>query len=112
MTGGIRHRRLEGERAMMALVKLTDNEIHERLASLPDWQLDDGKLYREFIFDDFVGAFGFVTRVAIVAEAADHHPDWENVYRRVRIRLSTHEVGGISERDFALAGRINDILNK
>jgi len=81
--------------------------IARRLTELPSWRVEDGKLRREFVFGNFVEAFGFMTRVALLAERADHHPEWSNVYKRVTIMLSTHEVGGLSERDFELAAAIN-----
>ncbi len=70
------------------------------------WQVCQGKLNKEFSFNDFVAAFGFMTRVALVAEAMNHHPEWFNVYAKVRVDLATHDAGGITELDFALAGRI------
>ena len=70
------------------------------------WQICQGKLNKEFCFDDFVAAFGFMTRVALVAEAMNHHPEWFNVYSKVRVDLATHDAGGITALDFALAGRI------
>lgn len=87
--------------------KLEDDAIEARLGEIPHWKLSDGKLSRTFVFPDFVEAFGFMTKVALVAEADNHHPDWSNVYNRVVISLNTHDVGGISERDFALAAAIN-----
>jgi 4a-hydroxytetrahydrobiopterin dehydratase len=87
--------------------RLSDEEIAARLPECPGWTLEAGKLTCELRFDDFVQAFGFMTRVALAAEAANHHPEWSNVYGRVRIQLTTHDAGGISERDFALAKRIN-----
>jgi 4a-hydroxytetrahydrobiopterin dehydratase len=83
--------------------RLTDDEIQERMAELPGWELAGDKLHRSFKFKDFVGAFGFMTRVALVAESMNHHPDWQNVYNRVVIDLSTHDAGGITELDFRLA---------
>jgi len=83
--------------------KLTDDEVLARLVELPDWELRAGKLRRELRFADFVTAFGFMTRLALEAEKADHHPEWSNVYATVVIELQTHDVGGISEADFALA---------
>jgi 4a-hydroxytetrahydrobiopterin dehydratase len=74
------------------------------------WALADDKLHREFAFDDFVAAFGFMTRVALLAERMDHHPDWSNVYNRVTIALNTHDVSGLSERDFKLAQAIDKLL--
>ena len=75
-------------------------------AELPDWQFDPargGTIRREFVFDDFAQAFAFMTRVALVAEKHDHHPEWSNVYDRVVINLTTHDSGGITERDLTLA---------
>jgi 4a-hydroxytetrahydrobiopterin dehydratase len=91
------------------LRKLTDTETVEQVARIPGWSLDQGKLYREFEYPDFVQAFGFMTRVALLAERASHHPEWFNVYNKVRIHLATHEVGGISERDVELALQINTV---
>ncbi len=86
--------------------KLSDGEVQEQLSALPSWSLRSGKLYRELSFPDFVEAFGFMSSVALVAERMDHHPEWSNVYGRVVIELTTHDVGGISERDFELARKI------
>jgi len=94
----------------MAITKLTAEAISERLQALPDWQLDGNSLHRVLRFRDFVEAFGFMSRVALLAEAMDHHPDWCNVYNRVDIRLTTHDAGGLSERDFRLAARIDALL--
>ncbi len=67
------------------------------------WSVADGKLRKEFQFRNFVEAFGFMTKAALVAESMDHHPEWSNVYNRVEVSLTTHDAGGITERDFALA---------
>ncbi len=83
--------------------RLEGTEIQARLAALPGWELREEKLAREYRFADFVAAFGFMTRLALEAEKADHHPDWSNVYDRVVVQLWTHSVGGLSEADFALA---------
>ncbi|WP_018405736.1 4a-hydroxytetrahydrobiopterin dehydratase [Marinobacter gelidimuriae] len=74
------------------------------------WCIKEGKLYREFKFPDFVLAFGFMTKVAILAEKANHHPEWSNVYNSVVINLTTHEAGGISKRDFELAQEISKLI--
>lgn len=92
-----------------ASVKMTEQDVRNRLASLDDWQLVNGKLEKEFVFRDFVDAFGFMVRVALVAEKQDHHPEWSNAYKRVKISLTTHELGGISERDFRLAASIDKV---
>ena len=94
----------------MPVPKLTDREIEQRLAHLPDWQLQDGKLWRKFKFKNFVESFSFMTSVALLAEKYDHHPEWLNVYDKVEIWLTTHIASGISERDFNLATRINALL--
>lgn len=89
----------------MAIARLTPAEIDAALAELPLWGLrEDGlALVRSFRFADFVAAFGFMTRVAILAEKADHHPEWFNVYNRVDVTLTTHDVDGLSPRDLAMA---------
>ena len=76
-----------------------------RLAHMPGWVLaaDGLSMSRQYVFADFRVAFGFMTQVALAAEKADHHPEWFNVYNRVNVRLTTHDAGGLSERDFALA---------
>ena len=72
------------------------------------WMLRAGKLHRQFVFPDFAAAFGFMARVALIAERMKHHPEWSNVYDRVSLDLVSHDVGGITSRDFALATAIND----
>jgi len=94
----------------MAKRTLTPDEITTELARTPGWQVKDDKLHRELKFPNFVAAFGFMTQVALLAETQNHHPEWFNVYGRVTIDLTTHDVGGISTRDFRLARSINDIL--
>lgn len=94
----------------MALRKLEGHEIAERMDQLKEWTLRDGKLHREFKFDTFATAFWFMNRVAMEAERMDHHPEWSNVYNRVVIDLQTHDVSGISERDFKLAHAIDALL--
>ena len=94
----------------MPTEKLPAAEIERRLLALPDWVIEHHKLYRLFTFANFVDAFGFMSRVALLAESMDHHPEWSNVYNRVEIYLTSHDVDGISERDFALAERINALM--
>lgn len=88
---------------------LTANELKESLAKTEAWTLDDGNLVREWTFADFPAAIAFVQQVAILAEQAEHHPDIDIRYNRVRLALSTHDAGGITERDFALAGLISAV---
>ena len=78
------------------------------MPDVPGWSVVDGKLCKTFRFDDFVAAFGWMTRIALVAEKLDHHPDWKNVYRTVEIALWTHDAGGVTELDFRLAQAMND----
>ncbi|MGX7925400.1 4a-hydroxytetrahydrobiopterin dehydratase [Tsuneonella sp. HG094] len=93
----------------MPIAELTDAERTAALAELSGWALSrEGKaIERTFTFADFVEAFGFMTRVAILAEKADHHPEWFNVYNRVEITLTTHDAGGLSTRDVAMAKAID-----
>jgi 4a-hydroxytetrahydrobiopterin dehydratase len=93
----------------MALTPASDDAIARALTRLPAWTHTDGALCRTLVFADFVEAFGFMSEVALAAEKADHHPDWTNVYRTVTIRLSTHDAGGLTDRDFALAARIDEL---
>ena len=97
----------------MPIPRLTDAERDAALARLPQWNLrDDGlAIVRKFAFADFGEAFGFMTRVAIAAEKADHHPEWCNVYNRVEITLTTHDAGGLSKRDVGLAKAIDAMVN-
>ena len=91
----------------MAIERIEPHQLKQQLNRIPGWSVVAGKLHREFTFPDFVEAFGFMSRVALVAESLNHHPEWFNVYNTVRIDLSTHEVGGISSRDIQLAEAIN-----
>ena len=88
---------------------LTPAALDEALASLPGWKLESGKLYREFGFASFSEAFGFMARAALVAERLDHHPEWFNVYATVRVHLTTHDAGGITELDLELARAMDSI---
>lgn len=94
----------------MQVEKLSSTDIAQRLTDLPDWSLDQHKLYRQFVFENFVEAFGFMSRVAELAESLGHHPEWSNVYNRVEIHLTTHDAGGISPLDFTLAKQIDGLL--
>ena len=93
----------------MAAKKLTDAQIQENLTQVDGWTIEDGKLHKEFQFDTFVSAFGFMTQLALVAESLNHHPEWFNVYNRVTIELTTHDAGGISELDFQWAKQADAI---
>lgn len=92
--------------------KLSDGEIKNELAKLKGWNVVNGKLNRIFEFADFNEAFGFMVRVAMEVEKLNHHPEWFNVYNVVKIELVTHDVNGLSNYDFKLAGIINKIVGK
>lgn len=94
----------------MPAQRLTVDDIACRLETLPHWSLHEDKLHRSLRFDDFSEAFAFMTRVAMAAEQLNHHPEWQNVWNRVDIALTTHDAGGISELDFELVRRIEAIL--
>ncbi|MCC5871191.1 MAG: 4a-hydroxytetrahydrobiopterin dehydratase [Gammaproteobacteria bacterium] len=91
---------------------LEPREIDQLSEQLPAWKLDDDRsgIRREITFDDFNAAFGFMTRVALKADAMNHHPEWFNVYNKVQIRLSSHDAGGLSQRDVILARFIDALL--
>lgn len=88
---------------------LSPNEINHALTTLEGWSLGSGKLHRQFTFADFSEAFGFMTRLALVAEKMGHHPEWFNVYNRVTIDLTTHDAGGITTLDVELARQANEL---
>ena len=92
--------------------KLTDSERKAGLQELKDWQSAAGRdaIQRAFKFKNFSEAWGFMNRVALLAETQDHHPEWSNVYNRVEILLSTHDCDGLSERDLKLARSIDKLL--
>lgn len=92
--------------------QLSEAERVDALDGLPDWDYDDARdaITRTIVFTDFAEAFGFMTQVALLAERADHHPEWSNVWNRVEILLTTHDAGGLSERDIDLATAIDGIL--
>jgi len=87
--------------------RLDQDALKVQLDTLPGWAIRDGKLYRQYEFDDFQQAFGFMTRCALLAEKMNHHPEWFNVYNRVEVSLTTHDAGGITLHDIELAGAMN-----
>lgn len=93
----------------MKATALNESDIQTQLELVPNWQRDTKSIVREYIFADFVEAFGFMSQVAILAERANHHPEWSNVYKRVTIKLTTHDCAGLSQLDFALAHEIDQI---
>ncbi|PSB16885.1 4a-hydroxytetrahydrobiopterin dehydratase [filamentous cyanobacterium CCP1] len=94
---------------MPAPTKLSANELDAALSELGSWSLQNDKLHRQFQFNSFVEAFGFMSSVALVAESMGHHPEWFNVYNRVTVDLTTHDAGGITSKDVDLARRMNEL---
>lgn len=96
-------------------MQLGSEQLQQALAELSDWSLDETegtqKLFRSISLKDFSEAFAFMTRVAMLAECANHHPEWFNVYRRVDLWLTTHDAGGITQRDLDLAAEIDRLLS-
>tara|TARA_R100001369_G_scaffold20091_1_gene36787 strand:- start:289694 stop:289984 length:291 start_codon:yes stop_codon:yes gene_type:complete len=91
--------------------KLSEKEINEKLESLEGWTYVDNSIQTSFEFENFKEAFTLMTRIAFEAEAQQHHPDWNNVYNQLEISLSTHDAGGVTEKDFKLAKAIEAIVN-
>ena len=91
--------------------KLTTEEIENRLRDLKGWEFNENALETTFEFDNFKEAFTLMTRIAFECEAANHHPDWTNVYNRLHIRLNTHDAGGVTKKDFKLAQTIEALVS-
>ena len=94
----------------MPAKRVSEAEISTMLSNASGWSVVNGKLHREYACKDFVAAYGNMTRVALVAQAMDHHPEWFNVWNKVVIDLTTHSVKGISDYDFVLAEKISEIF--
>lgn len=88
----------------------TKNTAAEYLKTLGGWSFENDGIHKEFIFKNFIEAFGFMTKVALLAEKANHHPEWFNVYNKVSIRLTTHDSGDLTDKDFKLAREIEDLF--
>jgi 4a-hydroxytetrahydrobiopterin dehydratase len=93
----------------MAIKRSTEQALADFLQENPKWIAQTGKLHREFVFMDFCEAFGFMSEIALAAERNDHHPEWFNVYNKVVVDLTTHEAGGITQRDFELAAKMSEV---
>ena len=94
----------------MTTQRLNQDQIEALASRLPQWTVTDTCLQRQLVFKNFVEAFGFMVQVALLAEARNHHPNWSNVYNRVTIELTTHDLGGLSSLDEELASAIDDLL--
>ena len=90
-------------------MRLSDEQIKTELSGLSGWSVVNGKLHKDFVFDDFVEAFGFMTRAAIHIEKMNHHPEWFNVYNKLSVDLATHDAGGITQNDIVLARTLNSL---
>ena len=93
----------------MGLTKLSDEQIKKELPNLPGWILVNGKLHKDFVFKDFIEAFGFMSTAALHIEKMNHHPEWFNVYNKIKVDLTTHDAGGITQNDINLARILNSL---
>ena len=91
------------------MIRLSSDEISQELKNLPGWSVKDEKLHKNFEFDSFNEAFGFMTRAAMEIEKMNHHPEWFNVYNRLSVDLMTHDAGGITKNDIQLARILNSL---
>ena len=91
-------------------MRVSEAEIIEELKKLEGWNIKDNKLHKEFQFDSFNQAFGFMTRAAMEIEKMNHHPEWFNVYNRITVELTTHDAGGITDNDVNLARILNSLI--
>ena len=91
---------------------LQDKELKELIAKIPGWEIKSEYLKREFDFQNFIEAFSFMTKIALICEKYNHHPNWKNIYSKVIIKLSTHDLGGITNLDEKLASEINVAFNQ
>jgi len=94
---------------MVAL--LEKNQLDYFIKNNPSWRIDNNTIKKEFNFDNFIDAFGFMSKVALLSEKTDHHPDWQNSYNKVKINLTTHDKGGITTKDIKLAESIDKLIN-
>ncbi len=94
---------------MVSLIE--QNQLDSFIEKNPSWIIDNKMIKKEFKFDNFIDAFGFMSKVALLSEKMDHHPDWQNTYNKVRISLTTHDKGGITSNDIKLAESIDKSIN-
>lgn len=96
----------------MKVTKASPSQVSGFIQNNGDWELLEGKLHKEFVFSNFSQAFAFMASIAEYAEATNHHPEWFNVYKKVKVDLTTHEVSGISERDFRMAIEMDSVARQ
>ena len=89
---------------------LQNEELNELVSKIPGWKINSNHIEREFTFENFIEAFSFMTKIALICEKHNHHPNWENIYSKVIIKLSTHDLGGITNLDQKVASEINAIF--
>ncbi len=94
---------------MVSLIE--QNQLDYFIEKNPSWVIDNKSIKKEFKFDNFIDAFGFMSKVALLSEKMDHHPDWHNTYNKVKINLTTHDKGGITTNDIKLAESIDKLIN-
>jgi 4a-hydroxytetrahydrobiopterin dehydratase len=99
-----------GSVTFVRVTKISHKEIEKELKDMPGWTIVEGKLHKEFQFNDFNQAFGFMTRAAMHIEKMNHHPEWFNVYNKLIVDLTTHDAGGITENDIKLAKTLNSLI--
>ena len=92
------------------MIRLSQAEIEQELKNLPGWRSVNEKLHKEFQFESFNQAFGFMTRSAMEIEKMNHHPEWFNIYNKITIELTTHDAGGITKNDVNLAKILNSLV--
>jgi 4a-hydroxytetrahydrobiopterin dehydratase len=91
------------------IVKLSEEQIRKELKNLDGWSIKNGKLHKDFAFENFVEAFGFMTRASLHIEKMNHHPEWFNVYNKISVDLTTHDAGGITQNDISLAKLLDSL---
>ena len=97
------------EKLMVSLIE--KNQLDSFIEKNPSWIIDNKTIKKEFKFENFIEAFGFMSKVALLSEKIDHHPDWQNIYNKVKINLTTHDKGGITSNDIKLAESIDKLIN-
>ena len=97
------------EKLMVSLIE--KNQLDSFIEKNPSWIIDNKTIKKEFKFENFIEAFGFMSKVALLSEKVDHHPDWQNIYNKVKINLTTHDKGGITHNDIKLAEAIDKLIN-
>ena len=90
---------------------LEKDQLNYFLEKNPSWNINDQSIKKEFNFNNFIDAFGFISKVALLSEKMDHHPNWQNTYNKVTIELTTHDIGGITSNDIMLAEAIDKLIN-